>query len=164
MANENNADNSASADAAIENGGLTAAHSVERASMVILTVGVIQLLGVLMPLLVPGGEQAGSGAGKDGSSSTASSFVLNGWTITLGITGVVYLFCGIPIRFRYKPAVWVGMTAALAQAIVFVILALFGIVAGIRTRDPGTLTMGVLIFGTIASIHLFVLRWLWTAR
>ena len=140
--------------------GLTAAQSVQRASTVIMAVGVIQLIGVLMPLFVPGGEQTESGA----AGEPVSSFRFNGWTITLGITGMVYLLCGIPIRFQFKPAVWAGMTAALAQAIVFIVLAVLGIVAGIRTRDPGTLAMGILVFGTIASIHLFVLRWLWAAR
>jgi len=140
---------------------LTAKQAAQRASVVVLTVGMVELGGILIPVLFPA-LVGNSGNGGSGLSSGLGS--MNGWMMVLGLSGLVYLLCGIPIRFRFGPALWAGMVAALAQVIVFVMLVILGIVAGVRSGNPGTLTMGVVVFGTIASIHYFVLRWLWAAR
>lgn len=139
---------------------LTPVQALQRASVVIITVGIIQLAGTFLPYLA---ATTGSNPPSAGLQSGVPLFA-NGWSRLLFAAGLTYVLCGLPIRFRFRPAIWIGMTAALAQAGVFVFLACLGIRAGIRSGDPGTLTMGVLLFGSIASIHLFVLRWLWLAR
>jgi len=137
---------------------LTPAQAAQRASVVVLTVGMVELGGILIMVLFPALVGKGGGGISEGVRS------LNGWMVVLGLSGLVYLLCGIPIRFRWGPAMWGGMVAACAQVIVFVMMVILGFAAGVRTGDPGTMTMGVVVFGTIASIHYFVLRWLWVAR
>ncbi len=135
---------------------LTPTQAAQRACSVLITVGIVQVIGLTLPFVAPFSTTGG------GDESVITG--INPLVVSLAITGVVYVLVGIPVRFQVRPAIWCGLIAALAQTIIFSILSLFAIIAGIRTMDPGSLTMGILLFGTIASIHFFVMRWLWLAR
>lgn len=129
---------------------LTPEQARRRASSVAAAIGFAQMAVVIGVWLV--------------SASRDSSFPATGWPLASFLAGPVYLLAAWPIRRGVMVAIWIGMVAAFSQVIVFGGLALLSIVAALRAGGPGQMTLGVLLFGSVASIHAFLLRWLWHGR
>jgi hypothetical protein len=77
---------------------------------------------------------------------------------------IVYIVAAPAVYARIRPAVWLAMIASLAQTIVLGLLAVLSIFAGFRAGSPGVMTLGVVCFGTMGALHVYVLRALWTVR
>lgn len=121
-------------------------HARQRASVVAITIGVVQLIGSMMMY--------------DSAGEETSLFV-HGATAIVGVGGAVYLLLGIPARLNVRAALAVVLAAALVQSIVYVALAGMSILAGITSGSQGSMTSGVLLFGSIATLHIFVVKWFW---
>jgi hypothetical protein len=83
------------------------------------------------------------------------------WLVTVAVAGAVYILCAGPVWFAWAGFIWVARVVAGAQVFIFAALAALAIVAALRQRDPGAMTQGVLLFGSAAAVHLFILRGLW---
>lgn len=126
---------------------LTPEHARLRASVVMFAMGLAQLLPLILTLL-----------------PLNTNFDLRerrAWLIAIAIGGGMYVLTALPVRFNKRIGAWLAIAAASAQAIVFILLALLSIIAAVKAGSPGSMTMGVLLFGTIASMHLFIARWIW---
>ncbi|MFG0329286.1 MAG: hypothetical protein ACF8PN_05240 [Phycisphaerales bacterium] len=129
---------------------LTPAEARKRASSVAASIGVAQALVVLVIWFASG--------------SSAEFWTNASWPLVAFLAGPLYLAAAWPIRRGNLAAVWIGLIAAATQALVFIVCAILFIIAALRVGEPGQMTAGVLLFGSVASIHLFVLRWLWRGR
>lgn len=125
------------------------AQARQRTSAVMMTVGLTQLLPLALSLL-----PAAGGMGERLASQ-------RGWLAAVALGGALYVLSAVPIRLGGRAALWLALGAAATQAGVFILLAVLAIIAAINTGSPGSMTMGVLLFGSIASLHLFIARWLW---
>lgn len=126
---------------------LSAEHARRRASVVMFAMGLAQLL----PLIVS-------------MRPLQTNFDLSerrAWLIAVAIGGAVYILTALAVRWNFRAGAWLAIAAASAQAIVFILLALLSIIAAMKAGSPGSMTMGVLLFGTVASMHLFIARWIW---
>jgi hypothetical protein len=83
------------------------------------------------------------------------------WFAGPAIGGLVYVVLALGMMLRLWWSAMVVLVAAGAQVVVFGVLAILAIVAAGRTNDPGEMTIGVIVFGTLACVHLFVIRNLW---
>lgn len=83
------------------------------------------------------------------------------WFGAPAIGGAVYLLVAVPLALRMQWAVVVSIIAAGAQVIAFALLAMLSIVAAARSGEPGAMTMGVLVFGSLGCMHVFVITTLW---
>jgi len=126
---------------------LTPEHARLRASVVMFTMGLAQLLPLIMALL-PLNTNFDLRERRD-------------WLIAIAMGGGVYVLTALPVRLNMRLGAWLAIAAASAQAVVFILLALLSIIAAFKAGSPGSMTMGVLLFGTVASMHLFIARWIW---
>ncbi len=126
---------------------ISAAHARQRASAVMLAIGLAQLLPLALTLLQI--EMAADWRDR------------RAWLIAVAIGGAIYVLAALPVRLHVRAIAWVALAAAAAQAMVFILLALLAIIAAVSAGSPMSMTMGVLLFGTMASMHLFIARWIW---
>lgn len=131
---------------------LTPDQARRRASSVAAALGLAQALAII-------GMWLATGRSRDFWTSPAAA-----WPLVSMLAGPVYLVLAWPIRRGVVASVWIGMVASLAQTLVFGGLALLSIIAALRAGAPGQMTLGVLLFGSVASMHAFLLRWLWWGR
>ncbi len=124
-------------------------HARQRTSTVMMTIGLTQLLPLALSLL--------AGTGETAQRLTSQ----RGWLTAVALGGAVYVLAALPVRLGWRPATWLALAASAGQAGVFILLALLAIIAAFSAGSPGSMTMGVLLFGSIASLHLFIARWLW---
>lgn len=128
---------------------ISAAHARQRASAVMVAIGLAQLLPLGLTVLP--------------MEMTAAWSDRSAWLVAVAIGGAVYVLTAVPVRLNVRAMAWLALAAAVAQALVFILLALLAIIAAISAGSPMSMTMGVLLFGTMASMHLFIARWLWPA-
>jgi len=126
-----------------------AQHARQRVSAVMMTVGLTQVLPLALSWLPGIGEMTGRLQEQ------------RGWLAAVALGGAVYVLTALPARLGWRPATWLALAASAGQAGVFILLAVLAIIAAISAGSPGSMTMGVLLFGSIASLHLFIARWLW---
>jgi len=128
---------------------LTPEHARQRASIVMLVIGVTQLLPFVLAMLP--------------LEMTAGLHERRAWLAALAMGGGIYVLTALPVRFNIRPLAWLALAAATGQAMVFIVLAVLMIVAAIGAGSSGSMTMGVLLFGSVASLHVFVARWIASA-
>lgn len=124
-------------------------HAARRTSTVMMTIGLTQLLPFGLSVVGAAGPAAERFAEQ------------RGWLAAVAVGGAAYVLAALPVRLGWRPATWLALAACAGQAGVFILLALLAIVAALSAGSPGSMTMGVLLFGSIASLHLFIARWLW---
>ncbi len=123
---------------------LTPEHARQRASVVMVVIGLTQLLPFVLAMLP--------------LEMTAGLLERRAWLAAAAIGGGVYVLTALPVRFNIRPMAWLALAAATSQAMVFIALAVLVVVAAIGAGSPGSMTMGVLLFGSVASLHIFVAR------
>lgn len=121
----------------------------QRASVVAITMGLVQVVGASL-------MYASAGEG--------TSVFVRGAMMAVGIGGAIYVILGVPARLEVRPALFVVLAAALVQSIVYLALTCMSIAAGIRSGSQGSMTSGVLLFGSIATLHIFVVKWFWRGQ
>lgn len=128
---------------------VSSGHARQRTSTVMMTVGLTQVLPLALTWLAGIAEMTGRLQDK------------RDWLAAVALGGAAYVATALPVRFGWRPALWLGLSAAAAQAGVFILLALLAVIAAFNAGTPASMTMGVLLFGSIASLHLFIARWIW---
>ncbi|GEM_PF-6151019 len=123
-------------------------HARQRASAVMVAIGLAQLMPLILTMLP--------------LEMTSDLHDRRAWLTAIAIGGGIYILTALPVRLSVRPLAWLAIVAAAAQATVFILLALLAIMAAASAGSPASMTMGVLLFGTVASMHLFIARWVWS--
>ncbi len=123
-------------------------HARQRASAVMVAIGLAQLMPLILTMLP--------------LEMTSDLHDRRAWLTAIAVGGGVYVLTALPVRLSVRPVAWLAIAAAAAQATVFILLALLAIIAAVSAGSPASMTMGVLLFGTVASMHLFIARWIWS--
>ena len=84
--------------------------------------------------------------------------------VVLLLLSILYMTPVLPGVWWLRARVWSAMVAALAEAIVFAAMACLAALAAFSLGDPRQLSIGVLLPGSIACLHLFLLLHLWPLR
>lgn len=108
----------------------------------LLIVGLLQIVPAAIMILRPSGD--------------AVEWTRLAWLGAPAVGGAAYVLLALPVRGRLAWAVRSAKVVSIGQAIVLGALALLSVVAAGRSGEPGSMTMGVIMFGTLACVHAFV--------
>ncbi len=137
------------------------------AARLLQAVGSVQAAACLVVLLLRhrAVEQT-PGPGGEAISLTAGAAL---WWLQASLAaGITACICGLVMSVIGSRsgiiALWTALILAVIQSLFFASLAILIAGAAGRTNDPKMMSLGILLFGTIACGHIFVARRLWEVR
>lgn len=137
------------------------------AARLLQTVGSLQAAACLVVLFLRH-RTVGQAAGPGGEAIIITTQATLWWLQASLAAGIIACICGITMSvIGSRPgiiALWTALILAVVQTLFFASLALLIAGAAGRTNDPKMMSLGILLFGTIACGHIFVAKRLWDVR